>query len=116
MIRLRLRRDPLLADWGYPVLSLPGGVDVWTRGNTPNWIVLISRHPRWSITWLWCIDLFWGARPGGTYWQKRWGFSLGYPTNNPRGINLALGPIILALRRQHAMPRRRHEASPDAPA
>jgi len=86
-------------------IRLPAGINLLCKGNEPRWWVLISRHPRWSITWLWAVDLHWGERPGGSYWERRWGVTLDLPDNNPRGGSLALGPIVISLRRQHAMPR-----------
>jgi hypothetical protein len=101
---MSLRRRLWVRYYGYRRFAgfrLPGGVKVLSfEGNMPGFC-LVSRHPRWSITWLWFIRVAFGSDRMECPWWKRFGFSWQEPYS--RQSHLSVGWIHVSLHTQDAM-------------
>jgi hypothetical protein len=51
-VRIRISKRHL-ADWGYPIFSI-GGLSFFTRSTNGD-MIMVSCHPKGSITWHWGV-------------------------------------------------------------
>lgn len=57
-----------LASWGYPRIAI-GGLSIWSRMNTGQRI-LVSYHPRRSVTWVFSLQGSMWLKPRRPHWHK----------------------------------------------
>lgn len=81
--------------------GLPGGVRVLRVADERPSLILASRHPGWSITWLWWCDLTFGRMGSPLPWWRR--FSARVAPSICKQAWLSLGWVHFSLHWQDAM-------------
>lgn len=81
--------------------GLPGGVRVLRVADERPSLMIASRHPRWSITWLWWCDVTFGRAGSQLPWWRR--FALKVAPSICKQASLHLGWVHFCLHWQDAM-------------
>jgi hypothetical protein len=91
--------------YGYQAFQgfrIPGGICILSFGGNMPGFSLASRHPKWSITWLWQAQMSFGASGGDTPWWRNFSLDVSPKVCRSAWIHLGLIHIYVCWQRARA--------------